>query len=113
MDIAALNEKIMIQKNAVVIDSIGNHTSSWTDYFSCHATISGEDSTVGAEKETAGQMVDSTKTNFTVRYCQALSTLNSKEYRVLFKNEIYDILTVNHQSHKHKSLKLMCEKARR
>ena len=31
MDIALLNTKITIQKNAVVTDSIGNHTNVWTD----------------------------------------------------------------------------------
>lgn len=113
MDIAALNEKITIQKNTVAVDVIGNRTSSWTDYFACHTTISGEDSVTGAEKETAGQIVDGTRINFTVRYCQTLAGINSKEYRVVFKNEFYNILTVNHQSYKHKSLKLLCEKVRR
>lgn len=40
MDIAAMNERIMFQKNAVMTDKIGNHTNGWTDYYSCFATIS-------------------------------------------------------------------------
>ena len=33
MDIALFNERIVIQKNAVTVDEIGNHTNAWTDYF--------------------------------------------------------------------------------
>lgn len=113
MDIAALNEKITIQKNTVTVDAIKNRTSTWTDYYSCHATVSGEDSITGAEKETAGQTVDNSRANFTVRYCSSLSGINAKEYRVVFKNEIYDIIAVDHRNHKHKALKLLCRKARR
>ena len=55
MDIAALNVKIMFQKNETVVDSIGNHKAVWSDYFSCHATVSGEG---GAEAAVAGQIVE-------------------------------------------------------
>ena len=113
MDIAAMNEKITIQHHTVTTDSIGNHKETWTDFHSCFATVSGEDSTVGAETESAGQKVDSSKANFTIRWCQLLSTLNSTDFRVVFADEIYDILTVDHQNYKKKSLKLMCRKARR
>lgn len=113
MDIAAMNEKITIQQHTVTTDSIGNHKETWADFYSCFATVSGEESTVGAETETAGQKVDSGKANFTIRYCQLLSSLNSTDFRVVFADEIYDILTVDHQNYKKKSLKLMCRKARR
>ena len=42
MDIAALNERVMIQVNTVVTDKYGNHKNTWEDFFSCYATISGE-----------------------------------------------------------------------
>ena len=113
MDIAAMNEKITIQQHTLTTDSIGNHKETWTDYHSCFATVSGEDSTVGAETEAAGQKVDSSKANFTIRYCQLLASLNSTDFRVVFADEIYDILAVDHQNYKKKSLKLMCRKARR
>ena len=40
MDVAAMNVRIMFQKNETVSDAIGNHTNRWADYYSCHATIS-------------------------------------------------------------------------
>lgn len=40
MDVAAMNVRIMFQKNEMVSDAIGNHENVWTDYYSCHATVS-------------------------------------------------------------------------
>ena len=31
MDVAAMNVRIMFQKNEAVSDSIGNHTNTWVD----------------------------------------------------------------------------------
>src|SRR5574344_676725 len=45
MDVALLNVKITFQKNAVEVDAIGNHKNRWTDYYTCHATVSGESGT--------------------------------------------------------------------
>ena len=42
MNIAKLNERVVIQENTVNVDRVGNHINSWTDYFSCHATVSAE-----------------------------------------------------------------------
>lgn len=47
MEVALLNVRITFQKNEVVTDAIGNHKNRWTDYYSCHATVSGES---GSEK---------------------------------------------------------------
>ena len=40
MEISKLNERITIEKNAVVTDAIGNHKNTWTHYFSCYAYAS-------------------------------------------------------------------------
>ena len=113
MDIAALNEKISIQKNTTVIDAIGNHSNEWTDYFTCYATVGGEESAVSGESEAAGQIVDNSRASFTIRWCSELDDINTTDYRVCFRNELYDITGVNHQSYKRKSIKLMCKKCRR
>ena len=42
MEVSLLNVKITFQKNTVAVDGIGNHRNTWTDYYSCHATVSGE-----------------------------------------------------------------------
>lgn len=110
MKIALLNEKIMIQRAVVQKDSIGNRKNIWEDYYSCFATIGGEG---GSEKAEAGQTVDGASVTFTVRYCNQLVDIVSTGFRILFRGEIYNILSVDHMNWKKKSLKFRCEKARR
>ena len=113
MDIAAMNEKIVIQKNSIVSDSVGNHIPVWTDFFTCNTTAGGEDSSVNGETDTAGQTVESGKISFTIRWCGYIAEINSTEYRVIFHGELYDICNVNHQNFRKHSLKLICRKCSR
>ena len=110
MDVAAMNVWIMFQKNEMVSDAIGNHENVWTDYYSCHATVSGESP---SENTDAGTVVDNSKIDFTVRYCSLVSKIDSTGCRVLYDGEIYNILGIDHKNFKKKSVKLKCQKARR
>ena len=111
--IAALNEKITIQHCAASIDAVGNHVNTWTDYFSCYATVGGEESSVSGDAEVAGQTVEAGKTSFTIRWCSEVEGINTTAYRILFRGDLYDITGINHQNYKKHSLKLMCRKCRR
>lgn len=110
MDIALLNVRVAFQKNAVVVDAIGNHKNEWTDFYSCYATVSSEG---GKEASAAGTIVDDSDIIFTVRYCRKVSEINNTEYWVLFDGEIYNILSVDHMNYKRKSIKVKCQKVRR
>ena len=110
MKISLLNEKILFQKNSVVSDVIGNRKNVWEDYYSCFATIGGESRN---EKAEAGQTIDDVGITFTVRYCSQLVDIVSTGFRILFRGEIYNILSVDHMNYKKKSLKFRCEKVRR
>ena len=110
MDISLLNQKIMVQKNSVTVDEIGNHINAWADFYSCHATISSESPSEGTD---AGTVVDNTKADFSVRWCKAVSEVTPDEYRVVYNGEIYNVLGIDHQNFKKKSVKLKCQKARR
>ena len=110
MDVALLNRKITVQKNTVVTDAIGNHTNEWADFYSCYATISGESPN---ESTSAGTVVNNTKADFTVRWCESVSAITADGFRIRYEGEIYNILGNDHQSFKKKSVKLKCQKARR
>jgi len=110
MNIGLLNARITVQKNEVSVDSIGNHKNVWTDWYSCAATVSGE---AGKEDTDAGLIVDDSKADFTIRWCQKAAEITSTGYRVAFNDELYDILAVDHMNYKRKSVKLSCQKARR
>lgn len=110
MDIALMNVRITFQKNEVVTDKIGNHKNAWSDFYSCYATVGGEG---GSEKAVAGLVVEDSDISFTVRYCRALSDIDSTKCRVLFDGAVYNIVSIDHMNFKKKCLKFKCEKERK
>lgn len=110
MDIAAMNVQVAFQKNETVTDKYGNHKNAWTDYFTCYATIGGE---TGQEQAVVGETVENTDMNVTVRYCTETAAVISTKYRILFGDDIYDILAVDHLNYKKNALKFKCRKVRR
>ena len=113
MDVAAMNVRIMFQKNETVSDAIGNNENVWTDYYSCHATAGGEAGKQTSETDVAGTVADESDVSFTVRWCRKASVIDSTGYRVVFGGELYDILAIDHMNYKKKSIKFKCRKARR
>ncbi len=51
--------------------------------------------------------------SFTVRYCRALSDIDSTKCRVLFDGAVYNIVSIDHMNFKKKCLKFKCEKERK
>lgn len=112
MNIAGLRVRITIQKNETVVDKYGNHTSAWTDYFSCWATAvtSGLSS---KEEEAAGHTVEADRLDFTVRWSSETAAVNSKQYRVMLGGRIYNILSIDEMGFKHNSRKLHAQLSER
>ena len=110
MHIAAMNVRIMFQKNTVVSDEIGNHTNEWTDYFSCYATTSTK---TGKESEEAATNTVTEKLDFNVRYCSETAQITADGFRIKLKDRVYNILSVDDMAFKHKSLKMHAELVRR
>ena len=110
MEIALLNVKVTFQKNSVAVDDIGNRRNVWEDYYTCHATVSGEG---GQEKIAAGLTVAESDIAFTVRFCKQAAEVTADGFRILFQGEIYNVAAVDHMNYRKKALKFRCEKARR
>ena len=105
MNIAGLRVRITIQRNMPMTDRNGNHTSAWNDYFSCWATAvaSGK----SAEEDTeAGTTNEADRMDFTVRFSSETAAVNSKEYRILLGERIYDIIHVDDMGFRHNSRKI-------
>lgn len=109
MNIALMNVRIEIQRNTVSTDRYGNHKNVWEPYLSCYATVSGE---TPSEETEAGLVIDDSRVDFTIRWCRASSAVTSTGYRVLFKDEAYNILGVNHMNCKNRAVKLLCQRER-
>ena len=110
MKIELLNVRITIQKAVVVTDKYGNRRNDYETFYRCYATVSAE---AGKEETAAGVVVDDSKIDFTVRWCEAAAAVNSTEYRIIFNGELYNILGVDHMNYKHKAIKYCCQKVSR
>ena len=110
MKIELLNVRIQIQKNSVVVDKYGNHKNEWVPYYSCIAMVSSESP---KEETDAGLIIDDSKIDFTIRFCQKAAVVTSTGYRFLFRDVPYDILGVDHMNYKRKAVKLLCQKVSR
>ena len=112
MNIAGLRTRITIQKNETVTDKYGNHKTAWTDYFKCWATaVTSGLST--KEEETAAHTVEADRLDITIRYSSETAAVNSKQFRVLLGDRIYNILSIDEMGFKHHSRKFHTELSER
>ena len=104
MNIAGLNVRIMIQKNETLTDRIGNHRSVWQDYFSCWATCSTSGRSADETQE-AGYTQEADRLDITVRWCSETAAVNSKQFRVIISDRIYNIIGIDEMGFKKNSRK--------
>lgn len=109
MNISLMNARITIQKQTVETDEIGNHINIWSDYFTCHAGISGEG---GNESFNAGEINDHAEIAFTVRWFRDTAAVSTTGFRILWNEDAYDILSIDHLANKRNALKFRCRKER-
>ena len=106
MEISKLNERITIEKNAVVTDAIGNHKNTWTPYFSCYAYAS----TYQAEEKESEVSSEERSVTFTVRWCSETAAVTSTGFRVRFRGEVYDIESVDLMNYRKKEIRFKCRR---
>ena len=107
--IARKNERVTFQRNEVYSDKYKNRLQRWTDYFSCSAYIS----TYAAEED--GEKVTSEEKSVTVetRWCPELAAVTSTGYRIHFREEYYNILSVDPMNYQRKEMRFTCRKEKR
>lgn len=109
MKISLLNERITFERNAVVVDKVGNHKNTWTEYFTCYA-YAGSSSYKQKESEEAGVIHSEDALVFSVRWCSELSDLTTTNYRIRFRGEVYNIQSIDRMNYQKKSLKITAKK---
>ena len=110
MKISDLNRKIIFQNKAVEVDEIGNHRSIWSDYLSTSSYISFQGK---GEEVFLGMEVDRSDISFTVRFQNRLKKINTSEYRILFEDEIYNIISIDFMNYKNRLIKFRSRKVSR
>lgn len=109
MEISRLNERITVEKNAVVTDAIGNHRNTWAPYFSCYAYAS----TYQAEEKEDATTSEECSITFTVRWCSETAAVTSTGFRVRFRGEVYDIESVDLMNYRKKEIRFKCRREAR
>ena len=99
--IEKLNERIMIEKSTVVTDKVGNHRNTWEEYFTCFAYAS----TYQAQEE-EGEVTAEQKSVVT-------RGLTSTGFRIRFREQLYNIESVDPMNFQKKTLKIHCRLERR
>ena len=110
MKISDLNRKIIFQNKNVEVDEIGNHKSVWADCLETAAYISFQGK---GEEVFLGMEVDRSDISFTVRFQNRLKKINTSEYRILFEDEIYNIISIDFMNYKNIFIKFRCRKVSR
>ena len=86
MEIGNLNQRITILEHRTVVDEIGNHITKWEENFSLWAKV-----TVKTETTDAEVVKEVQKLEFLVRQSPASLNINSTNFRILFRNNIYNV----------------------
>ena len=108
MNISGLRVRITIQKNETVTDKYGNHKSVWQDYFTCWATAV-TSSLSSQEEESAGHTLEEDRLDITVRWSSETAAVDSKGFRIMLGERIYNILGIDDMAYKRKSRKFHTE----
>lgn len=107
--IEKLNERITIEKSTVVADKVGNHRNTWEEYFTCFAYAS----TYQAQEEEGEVTAEQKSVVFTVRWCSETRGLTSTGYCIRFREQLYNIESVDPMNYQKKILKIHCRLERR
>lgn len=88
MEIGNLNQRITILEHRTVIDEIGNHITKWEETFSLWSKVAVK---TASETTDAGVTKEIQKLEFLVRQSPATLNINSTNFRILFRNNIYNV----------------------
>lgn len=110
MRISDLNRKIIFQNKNVEVDEIGNHRSIWSNYLTTSSYISFQGK---GEEVFLGMEIDKSDISFTVRFQNRLKNINTSEYRILFEDEMYNIVSIDFMNYKNRLIKFRCRKVSR
>lgn len=107
--IARKNERILFQKNTAYTDKYKNHLHDWKDYFSCAAYVSTYSANEGGDEVISEER----SVIFETRYCPELAEVTSTGYRILFREEKYNIVSVDMMNYSKKSIRFVCRREKR
>ena len=104
-----LNERLTIEKSAAFTDKAGNHRNTWEEYLTCFTYAS----TYEAQESGDEVRQENRSIVFTVRWCRETAAVTSTGYRIRFRGDVFNILSVDPMNYQKKEIRLHCRKAER
>ena len=102
-EIARYNARITVQKNTPKEDKFKNHTPEWRDCYSCYAYAS----TYQFDEEQPKETIKQEQTvSFEVRWCHEMMNIDSTHYRILFNEDIYNIISVDMMNYQRRIIRI-------
>lgn len=103
MNPGAYRQTIWIMKNGYTTDDVGNQVAAKEPYLRCHAYVN---NLSGKEYWEAAQAQSENTVIFTLRYCKALSDMNTREYAILWDGKEYNIASIDNVQYKSETIKI-------
>lgn len=103
MNAGAYRWKVRIQKVQQEYDEIGNPKSEWKDWKYAYAYANGLS---GREYWEAANTHQEDTVEFLFRWYPFFDQINSREYRLVFQNEIYDIKYIANLQYRNRTVKI-------
>ena len=104
-----LNERLTIEKSKAYTDKAGNHRNTWEEYLTCFTYAS----TYEAQESGDEVRQENRSIVFTVRWCRETVAVTSTGYRIRFRGDVFNILSVDPMNYQKKEIRLHCRKAER
>ena len=104
-----LNERLTIEKSKAYTDKAGNHRNTWEEYLTCFTYAS----TYEAQESGEEVRQENRSIVFTVRWCRETAAVTSTGYRIRFRGDVFNILSVDPMNYQKKEILLHCRKAER
>lgn len=106
IDTGLLNQRITIQKRTTATNENGFSSETWAEYYSCRSYVNGLS---GSEYWAAHAVQAETTKVFTVRYCREVAAVNPKDYRIVFKDDVYNITNVDIVRYENDTVKIKAQ----
>ena len=103
MALGEWKDRIIIQKSVAGNDRAGNHGLAWQDYYPCHAYVN---NLSGKEYWEAAQLNAEKEIFFLIRYCSEAAVIDTEHFRIIFREQIYNITFIDNVKYQNKTIKL-------
>jgi SPP1 family predicted phage head-tail adaptor len=98
----------MAMNKAIKIQKLNVDTEVWEDYYCCYAEVN---KASGREYFNAKTNITENTFNFKIRYISKLedTIFNTTQYRIIYKNNTFNIINVDDKQEKHLKLTFVAE----